>query len=253
MKGRYSTVALAVGSLLLACIAPHGNVSAAFSILLTVAQPMNEQVAGHYRISYVTYQETGDWGAAGSEINLTDNLGLVMEVIPGADSVAKVNRNEANLWGLHIWAERTDFEDLDVEIDSAAAVEEGEPYPTRYFVDTLNVTIDVSGGLDEIERRSDCSEYFAEAIRPGSDASPDEVARYDESVRRCEERRREMYREQLESLLEATLACILDNASRSSAPINHIRLLVRGPEQFAWLGGVYEVPAEVRAEKTFDY
>lgn len=181
---------------------PTGRAS--FPRYFDVAQPMatlEAYTVGVYRVTYFTY--TGEGIAPGMEILWTcAESPPVFYYLAPLDSSAHAMLDGSNV------ARDLGFV---VRMNRPLRVVGG---PTPH-VDTVAVTLDVAAAADSFL-------HSPRALREmGGSAGF----------------RRKFFRD----VVEATIEAIMDNASRSSSPIHHVALRVKGPREYAALSEVRKV------------
>ena len=186
-----------------------------------VAQPMVATEDRRVEIHRATYAMRLKSPSPGIEVQFTCLPGPV-SVNPtitgdslGSDAIA--NFNAAHLLGLKLRVEQRPQGTWNAEPDTSAAAKAGGTPRSRFYVDQLRATLDVSGLQRQRQHAGDAR------------AGRLELAQFD-------------------ALVAATVECILDNAGRSRPPIRKVRLDVVGWDRFKRYGQVYPVkpPTERR-------
>ncbi len=204
---------------------------------MAVTQPMAEPDGGHYVLRSVTFRVMRGPAQPGHEILLGFQPGFVHQ--EHVDTVWSENRNEAHAAGVVVSiGSQANMENWDSVIDSSQVRHDGS-FLVHYFVDTLDVTMDLRRVVEDAEslivRRTRMWERRADEVRAGGE--PERVPYFEELAKR---ETPEVHRG-VDALVEASVECVFDNASRSHPPIRHLRLQLLAPWDFKRFTGVHPV------------
>jgi len=171
-----------------------------------IAQPMLDVGSNCIRVLHVTYQLWVGSGFPGREIDYISAFGPVV-VNPGREITREnvADHNIARALGITVNAETKDFDTWKQSTDPAR--------PGAY-VDTLAVDLDVRLAEAQMLRES-----FRDSLSVGPRI--------------------------LGKAVEATVACILENAGRSEVSIRRLRIRVIGTPRFQKYSGVFRIPARI--------
>ena len=198
--------AAAIGIALSVCLGAPA-VRATEPAFYEIAQPMLDVGSNCIHVLHVAYQLWVGSGFPGREIEYISAFGPVV-VNPGLREINRENvedHNIARALGIRVNVETKDFDTWKQSTDPA------RPGP---YVDTLAVELDL--------RLAD-AQMLRQSFRDSLSVEP----------------------RILTKAVEATVACILENAGRSEVPIRRLRIRVIGTPRFQKYSGVFRIPARI--------
>jgi hypothetical protein len=201
--------------------------AAAHPYFCQVAQPMVNREAARIEVHEVTYFFDLSTPMPGLEIQLTCQPGPVIArreqavMDSSVDASEIMNLNVANLLGLVVRVEARPQGSWSADPDTSAAARAGGVPRERFYVGQLRVDLDVASLAERLGKTEDAA------------ARRKELAQYD-------------------ALVEATVACIRENARRSHPEVRTIRLSVVGWDRYRRFNRTYDV-AQGWERRVFTY
>ena len=218
--------------------------AASFAYIMTVAQPLENGDAGQYEVHYVTNLLSRGSPDPGVEVRYKCS----QDCVQGEGAQPTADLNAAHLAGITIEAEDLDNQEqwkseVDTS-DSEAAARGGVP-PRRYYIDTLEVKLDLTRAAQRAARESDSAaqDWWGRIAKYGASGVTAAASRTEEFMGTAVA----FPLKHLERLVEEIVDCILDNAAMSRPAVRHLHLRNTGPKRFSRFAKAYSVPSAPRA------